>query len=125
MVAKLKKDRLNLTLMTFNCERCQLASNMVNDSSFVALLHWRHVFGSQIKKKDRLNLTLMTFSCERCQLASNMVNDSSFVALLHWRRDYGNQIKKRQAKPDQISLFYFQKPNFAFITFFIIIGTKY
>ena len=86
MVAILKKDRLNLTLMTFNWERCQSASNMVNDSSFVALLHWRRVYGCHIKKKDRLNLTLMTFNWEHCQSASNMVNDSSFVSLLHWRR---------------------------------------
>ena len=32
---------------------------MVNESSFRALSHWQHVYGSQIKK-DRQNLTQMT-----------------------------------------------------------------
>ena len=48
MVAKLKKARLNLTLMTQDWEPCQLVPNMANDSSIRALPHWQHVYGSQI-----------------------------------------------------------------------------
>ena len=51
MVAKFKKDRLNLTLMTQDWEPCQLVPNMANDSPIRALPHWQHVYGSQIKKK--------------------------------------------------------------------------
>ena len=69
-----KKDRLNLTLMTFDWERCQLASNMVNDSSSKHC-YTGGVFMVAKFKKERLNLTLMTFNWERCQLASNIVND--------------------------------------------------
>ena len=60
MVAKLKKDRLNLTIMTQLRALC-MDPSMVNDSSFVALSHWWRVCGSQIKQKRQVNLTLMTF----------------------------------------------------------------
>ena len=47
----IKKDRLNLTLMTHDREPCQLVPNMANDSSIRASPHWQRVYGSQIKKK--------------------------------------------------------------------------
>ena len=101
MVAKLKKDRLNLTLMTHDREPCQLVPNMANDSSIKALPHWQRVYCGQIEKKDRLNLTLMTHDREPCQFVPNMANDSSIRALPHWQRVYCIQIKKkRQAKPN-------------------------
>ena len=48
----LKKDRLNLTLMTQDWEPCQLVPNKVNDSSMRALPHWQRDYGSQIKKRQ-------------------------------------------------------------------------
>ena len=51
IVAKLKKDRQNLTLMTHDQEPCQLVPNMANDSSIRALPHWQPVYSSQIKRK--------------------------------------------------------------------------
>ena len=51
IVAKLQKDRQNLTLMTHDREPCQLVPNMANDSSKRALPHWQPVYSSQIKKK--------------------------------------------------------------------------
>ena len=71
VVAKLKKDRLNLTLMTL-LGTLSFSSNMVNDFSFGALSHWRQACGSQIKK-DRLNLTLITL-LGTLSFGSNMVN---------------------------------------------------
>ena len=94
MVAKLKKDRLNLTLMAHDRAPCQLVPNMANDSSIRALPHWQRVYGSQIKKDGR-NLTLMTHDRAPCQLVPNMANDSSIRALPHWQRVYGSQIKKK------------------------------
>ena len=52
MVAKLKKDRLDLTLITHDREPCQLVPNIANDSSIRALPHWQRVYGSQIKKRQ-------------------------------------------------------------------------
>ena len=77
MVAKLKKDRLDLTLITHDREPCQLVPILANDSSIRAFPHWQRFYGSQIKKKDRLNLTLMTHDQEPCQLVPNKANDSS------------------------------------------------
>ena len=51
MAAKLKKDGLNLALMTHDREPCHLVPNMANDSSIRALPIWQRVYGSQIKKK--------------------------------------------------------------------------
>ena len=39
MVAKYKKDEHYLTLMTLNVETLSIGSNLVNDTSFGALLH--------------------------------------------------------------------------------------
>ena len=69
--------------------------NMVNDSSFTALSHWRHVYGSQVKKKRQAKPNPNDSRLKTLSVGQNMVNDCSFRALSLWRRVYGSQIKKK------------------------------
>ena len=70
--------------MTHDREPCQLVPNVTNDSSFRALAHWQHIYGSQIKKRqakpnhnDSRSGTL--------SVGSNMAKYSSIRALPHWQ----------------------------------------
>ena len=52
IAAKLKKDRLNLTLMTHDWEPCQLVPNMANDSSIRACNTGSLFIVAKLKKKQ-------------------------------------------------------------------------
>ena len=52
---------------------------MVNDTSFRALSHWWHVYGSQIKKDRQTVPNPNDSQCGTLKVGSNMVNDSSFM----------------------------------------------
>ena len=101
MVAKLKKDRQDQTLITHDREPCLLVQDMANESSIKPCHTGSMFMVAKLKKKDRLNLTLMTHDREPCQLVPNMANDSSIRAMPYWQLVYVSQIKKkRQTKPN-------------------------
>ena len=97
MVAKLKKDWLNLTLLTHDQEPCQLIPICLM-TLHLERCPTRNVIMVAKLKKDIQNLTLMTHDWEPCQLP-NMVNDSSFGALSHYWHVYGSQIRKDRQNP--------------------------
>ena len=99
MVAKLKKDRLSLTLMTHDRESCQLVPIWLMPIH-LENGHTGSVFIVAKLKKDRLNLTLMNHDREPCQLVpiwlmpihlENGHTGSVFIVA---------KLKKRQAKPN-------------------------
>ena len=66
MVANLKKDRQNIIQITLNVETLSIRSNLINDTSFGALLHSGVFMVANLKKTDIQNLNLMTLNVEPC-----------------------------------------------------------
>ena len=84
MVAKLKKDRLNLTLMTRDREPCQLVPIWLMT---ITLQHGNtsSVFMvAEFKKKRQAKPNPNGSRSRTLSVGPNMANDSSFRAWSHW-----------------------------------------